>query len=280
MHQRAFYAVVLAACLAGSNGVLIKHMTSLTPGAIAFIRAIVPSAILVLWLTKERPNLLRGNTRKMVGGSVINAGRMYLYLIAFTYTSIGNAVIIFYSWPIFAAIFSVIFLKERISTKQSLLIALAFFGLLLAYSNKSFSFEDKDFVGMLAAIGSAIGYAITVIIFKSESDNYHRNETIFFQNITGAIVFLPFFWINWPVADINHIGFGVGYAFLIGIVVASLFFFGLKYLKASTASSLMYLEVVSSVLFGFLVINEQLSTEMILGGVLIIASSFLLNRVK
>ncbi len=278
MHQKALYAVIFCALLAGSNGLLIKAMSSLNATAMAFLRTAVPATILFFWLLRSKESLFRGATKKMLLASSINAIRMYLYLLSFIYTSIGNAVIILYTWPIFVSILGVFFLKEKIDKKQGLLIALAFIGLIICSSGKQFSFEDTDILGMTTALFSAFGYAITVIIFKSEANNYHRNELIFFQNIVGVFIFLPFFILYYPQAESIDLAIGVFYGFLIGIVIFSLFFFGLKYLKASLASSLMYLEAVSAIILAYFVLGESLSMEMIVGGSMIITSSFLLNR--
>jgi len=233
MKQKALYAVIFCALLAGVNGLLI----------------------------------FRGSTKKMLFASALNALRMYLYLLAFKLTTIGNAVIILYTWPIFVTILGILFLKEHVSKKHILLIAIAFIGLIISSSGKSFSF-----------IASAFGYAVTVIIFKSESKNYHRNEMIFFQNVLGVFIFLPFFMIHYPNIEPLHLATGVFYGFLIGIVIFSLFFFGLKYLDASLASSLMYLEAVSAIILAYVILGESLTGEMIIGGSLIIGSSFLINR--
>jgi len=280
MKQKAIYALIVASVIAGFNGVLIKAMESMTAGSIAFIRASIPNLLLLFWIFKTNTNIFRGNTKKMLAASLLNAARIYFYLMAFIYTSIGNAIILFYSWPIFVSILGIVFLKEKVSRKQILLLFTAFIGLIIAYSGKSFSFEDKDFIGMVAAILASIGYAITVVVFKSESNNYHRNEIIFYQNLAGIFVFLPFFIGNYPVAELGHIGIGFVYATLIGIGVYSLFFYGLKHLKAATASSMMYLEVVSALLISTLLLKESLSISMIVGGTLILISSFLLTNLN
>lgn len=278
MKQKALYAVIFCALLAGVNGLLIKYMTSLPASALAFLRTAVPAIILLIWLLKQEESLFRGSTKKMLFASALNALRMYLYLLAFKLTTIGNAVIILYTWPIFVTILGILFLKEHVSKKHILLIAIAFIGLIISSSGKSFSFENTDLLGMLAAIASAFGYAVTVIIFKSESKNYHRNEMIFFQNVLGVFIFLPFFMIHYPNIEPLHLATGVFYGFLIGIVIFSLFFFGLKYLDASLASSLMYLEAVSAIILAYVILGESLTGEMIIGGSLIIGSSFLINR--
>jgi len=280
MHQKALYAVILCALLAGNNGLLIKYMSSLTATTLAFIRTTVPAVVLVFWLLAYKKNIFRGATRKMLIASLINAFRMYLYLIAFMYTSIGNAVIILYTWPIFVIILGSIFLKEKLTRTQVALIILAFAGLIVSSLGKTFSFEEKDLLGMLAALFSAFGYAITVIIFKSESKNYHRNEIIFFQNILGVFIFLPFFFQHIHTAEMAHIIVAIFYGLLIGLVIFSLFFYSLKYLDASLASSLMYLEAVSAIILAYLVLGETLTKEMVIGGSMIIISSFYLNRLS
>jgi drug/metabolite transporter (DMT)-like permease len=219
----------------------------------------------------------KGNTKKVLIASTINAARMYLYLIAFIYTSIGNAVVLFYTYPLFVAAIETIHFKVKMKRSQTLFLLLAFVGIVITYLGKPFSFESDDFIGMMAAIGASIGYAITVVIFKSETQNYTKDQLIFFQNIVGAFVFLPFI-VTLPEAKIEHLGTGVLYGFLIGIVVFKLFFFGLKHLTAATATSLMYLEVVSAILLGYFILDEKLTWNTLLGGGCIVISSFYISR--
>ena len=277
---KAFLAVILCGVIAGTSGLWIKMMTSMSAASIGFFRTCVPVLFLLPFLWRREESIWRGNNKKMLLTSGINAGRMYLYLVAYIYTSIGNAVVLFYSWPIFAAILGMIYLKERVTIRQIFLLLLAFTGLIIVYSQKSFSWEDRDFIGMLAALGAALTYAITVIIYKSESDRYHRNELIFFQNLLGAIIFAPIFFLQFPTVEIPHIGIGILYGIVIGVIVFGLFFYGLKYLPASRASGLMYMEVVSTIIMGAIFLQESLSPSMLLGGGMIIISSFLLTQMK
>jgi len=275
--NKAIYVLLIAAIIAGVNGLLIKQMSSLNAGSIAWFRATVPLVFLLPVLLDKKDPVFRGNYKKMLLASSVNALRLFFYLIAFIFTSIGNAVVLFYSWPIFVTLISAFYLKERIPKKQVLLLALAFIGLVITYADKSFSFGNDDFVGMLAAVLSALGYAITVIIFKSESQNYNKEQIIIYQNIVGALVFIPFLGAL-PEAQLEHIGIALGYGFLIGIVVFKMFFYGLHYLSASTTSSLMYLEVVSAVLLGYFILHEVLTPNTLIGGALIVTSSFLISR--
>ena len=277
MEKKAIYAVVICALIAGNNGLLIKSMFSLSAGSIAWFRTAIPIFFLLPFLIKDKTFQFKGNNKKMLLASFINAIRMYLYLLAFIYTSIGNAVILFYTYPLFVTAIEYLFFKRKIKSSQILFLILAFIGIVVTYAGKPFSFASSDFIGMLSALGASIGYAITVILFKSQSGNYSQNQLIFYQNLIGAVVFIPFLF-GLENANLPHIGIGVFYSFLIGIVVFKLFFYGLKELTATTATTLMYLEVVSAILLGYFVLDEKLSWNILAGGSLILISSFLISR--
>ena len=251
----------------------------MSTGMIAWFRTVVPVVFLLPAISRKGGLELKGNYRNMFLASFINAGRMFLYLTAYKYTSIGNAVVLFYSYPLFVTAIESLYYKRPILKRQWFFLSLAFTGIVLTYAGKPFSFQSNDFVGMLAALGASIGYAVTVIMFKKETHNYSQNQMVVYQNIAGAILFLPFL-SGFPSAEIGHMGIGLIYGIVIGVVVFKLFFYGLKFLPAATATSLMYLEVVSAILFGYFLLDEKLSWNTYVGGALILTSSFFISRLN
>ncbi|RXG23428.1 DMT family transporter [Leeuwenhoekiella aequorea] len=279
MTKKAIYAVILAACIAGLNGVLIKAMPSLTTGTIGWFRVGVPVLFLLPSLLYNKEIRIKGNRKMLLLATVINAIRLYFYLVAFMYTSIGNAVVLFYVYPLFVTLIETLVYKSPIRKIQVYLMILAFIGIGITYLNKPFSFESNDFIGMLASLLSAVGYASFVCIFKRQTTSYNKKQLLFFQNIGGAVLFAPFLFAMDNVA-IPELGIAVFYAALIGLGVFSLFFFGLKYLNPTTATSLMYLEVISAVLLSYFVLGEQLTWNTYLGGSFILMSSFFISRLN
>ena len=148
------------------------------------------------------------------------------------------------------------------------------------YSNKEISFGSDDFLGTGAMLLSAIIFSITAVIFKKELKYYSETETIFYQNLLGAIVFLPFIFINKPLPTITQIGAASIYAFLFGIVAFLLFFYALKRLKMSHYSLLAYWEVPAALIFSVIFFKEVITLNMIFGGALIIVAGLLLQREK
>ena len=279
MNKKATYLIVFAALIAGTNGILIKHMPSMTVGAIAWFRTAVPVVILLPFLNNKKSWSIKTMNRKMLLISTVNALRLYVYLIAYAYTSIGNAVVLFYTYPIVVLVLEYIILKEKLKMKQLIFILLAFLGILITYIGKPFDFQSNDFLGMMAALAASVGYAFTIVLFKSEIGNYTKNQLVFNQNVIGAILFIPFL-TTIPSAEVEHMGIAIIYGALIGIVVFKLFFYGLKYLPAATATSLMYIEVISAILLGYFILNETLAWNMILGGMMILGSSYFIAKMK
>jgi len=117
-----------------------------------------------------------------------------------------------------------------------------------------------------------------VIIFKKESVRYGHLQIVFFQNLVGAVLFLPFFVMDINLLTLHKASVASLYAFAVGIVGFGLFFFSLKRIKASNASFLAYIEVPSAVLFGVFLFHEVLSWNEILGGAMIIGASLMLKR--
>ncbi len=279
MKLNPYLAIIIAATIGGSSGVFIK-LLELPAGTITFFRMAVPVLVLLGYLRYKGIKLFRGNYRIMMVASVLNASRMFLFFVGYLYTSIGNAVIILFTWPIFGALFSAIFLKEKIPLRTAFLIGLAFLGIVIMYINKEISFGNQDFIGMAAMLFSAIMFSATAVIFKKELVNYSRTETIFYQNLVGSIAFLPFLFAGFPVPSALQAGVASLYGVLIGIVAFLLFFYALRKLKMSHYALFTYWEVIAALFFGVLFFQEAITLNMVIGGGLILATGILLRKQK
>jgi drug/metabolite transporter (DMT)-like permease len=279
MKLNPYLAVIFAATIGGSSGVFIK-LINLPSTSMTFFRVFVPVAILLIYFGWKKVKLFRGNYKIMLIASGLNAARMFLYMVAYRYTSIGNAVILLFTWPIFATIFGAIFLKEKVSKRTALLIGMAFLGIVVMYFNKEINFGSNDFIGMGAMLLSAIIFSITAVIFKKELQNYSEPETIFYQNLVGAIVFLPFIFINRPLPTVTQTSVASVYGLLVGVAAFLLFFYGLKKLKMSHYSLFTYWEIPAALIFSVIFFKEVITLNMIFGGVLIIIAGLLLRREK
>ena len=268
--------ILLAAMIWGTTGVFIKYL-NLPPTTINFFRLAIPAIFLYIFLKAKRVKLWNINTNTIIFISAINAIRLLLYFYAYTLTSIGNALIILYTWPIFASIFGFIILKEKMNLRKVSFLFLAFTGIVVTFSGSSFSLQSKDFIGMGAMLVSAVLYALTIPLFKKELEKCSNYEAVFYQNFIGAFIFLPFFLFSRPWPHFWQFNIAIIYAFLIGIIGFSLFFAGLKRLSTTASSLLTYAEVISGLVFGWIFFRQPITIEMVIGGILILLSSYFIR---
>lgn len=277
MALNPYLEAILAGIIWGSSGIFVKYL-NLPPTTVTFFRLAIPTLILLLFFIIKKIKLFHGNNKLILLASTLNAGRVYLYTVGFTFASIGNAIIVLYTWPVFTTIFGILFLKEKVPKRTFFLLFLALMGTALIYLHKEFSFSDKNFIGMTAMLFSAVIYALTVIIFKKESEKYSKYETIFYQNVIGSIIFIPFIFINKPLPTLPQTSIGIVYGALIGLVGFVFFFSALKKIKASTVSFLSYTEVVSAIILAVIFFQETLTWNMIVGGLFIILATTLIKK--
>ena len=226
IQRKAFLSVFTGAIIAGFSGLFIKHIT-MSATALTFIRCATPTLLLGLWMLASGLTFFRGNYRKMLLASALNAARMYFFFLAYIYTSISLAVIMLFTWPIFVNIMGATFLKEKVSVSQIALLVSAFAGIGIIYLNQELAWDNRDLIGISAALAAAFFYSFSYIIFKTEIQRYHRNEIIFYQNLVGTFIYLPFFLLTpWP--DISNLSLSLIYSVMMGIVIFNFFFFWFK----------------------------------------------------
>ncbi len=279
MNQKPYWAVIIAATMAGASGLFVKFM-EMPATSMSFVRTFLPTVILGGAMMYKNIPFFRGNYKLMLGASTLNALRMYLFFTAFIFSSIGKVVLILFTWPIFVSLFSAIFIKEVITRRTIFLLTLSFSGIVLVYAHEELSLQSSDFIGLSAALGTAMCYAITVVIFKRESGNYTRSEIIFYQNLVGVFVYLPFILFTRPWPSTQDLVLSSSHAIFLGVIGFYFFFYGLRHLNASVASLLAYVEIVSALLLSAFVMKEPISPNMIGGGVLIVVSSLFIRRQK
>ncbi len=270
-----YLRVILAVSIGATAGIWTK-LLHLPATQMSFFRLAVPALIVLLYLkVYKKRTLVRAHARHMVAASALNAVRVLLYFAAYLYTSLGNAVIMLYTWPIFAVLWARVILKEKMTGSMKLLLFLSFAGVAIMYGPQKLSVGNSDLIGMSAMMLSAALYALSAVIFKKYLHEYSDMETVFYQNSVGAVLFFPFLFLH-PFPAGATAGFASLYAFAIGIIGFWLIYSALRKITMVEYGVLSYWEVIGGVLFGMFIFGETLTPHMMFGGALILASGILL----
>jgi drug/metabolite transporter (DMT)-like permease len=273
-------AVLAAAAIGASSGLYIKGL-AFSSFAMSSLRMTVP--FLLAMPSAARHGLLLGKPGmrgKLFVASGLNAFRLFLYILAYKLTTIGNAVVLLYLWPVFALVIDSVRFRRPLSLAKLGVLVLATAGVAVMNLHRGFSLSAQDLAGSAAMILSAFIFAGTNIMFKQAVSVMSEVDTVYFHNAVGGLVFLPFLLSEISSVPLSHVGVGFIYGAVVGLVGFGLFFVGMKRLPMFQYSALSYSEVPIGVLFGVLFASEALVWNQAAGVALIIAGSFLAQKLR
>ena len=145
--------IAVAAILWGSNGVIV-NVVPLTSYGVAFLRLTIGCfALLIGLMASRRLGLLRMRSfrRLSILGLLLALGWVLLFE-SMKRLPISEAVLLNYNAPIFVAMLSPIFLKERLEKATYAAITLASIGVaLIALSHNGFN-SSRDTIGILLGL--------------------------------------------------------------------------------------------------------------------------------
>ena len=275
--NRAILKVIIASTLWGFTGVYVKEADDMPSTCFAFFRTLIPVLILFSLIKIQKKDIFRGAWKWMLTASALNALRTALFFISFNMTTIANAQVTLYSWPVWATILSFFFLGEKITPFQWALLSAAFSGVLIMLSAYGLSFSGHDFQGIAYMALSAFIYSVALTIFKKHQGVYSAEETVFFQNFLSPFIFLPFLIYYAPELSSKQIGIASFFGLMNGTIAFFLFFSALRDLKTATAAQITYLEPFFGLILGYLLYGERLNSTQICGALLILVSTFALS---
>jgi len=122
----ALPAILVGTILGASSGLYIKTLPFSSPGLAGF-RMGVPFLFLLPYVLRRSMSLGPALHRKRIWlGSLLNAVRMILYVLSFKLTTLTNAVVLLYTWPLFALLIQAATARTRLKIREIGLLLTAF----------------------------------------------------------------------------------------------------------------------------------------------------------
>lgn len=207
-------------------------------------------------------------SRGLTGG----AGVFFLFL-SIMKLGIAKGTIISYSYPIFASIMSVLFLKERIGVLKWGAIAISFVGIYLLTGEGTAGITTFGKFGKyeVLAVFGAIFSGISVVSIKRLHETDSTYAIFFAQCVVGLwLMIIP---ANLVPRAIGYFGgillLGIGIFATVGQLLMTE---GYRYLSVTSGSLLSMLVPVLNFFAGVVVFHEHLSLWAIVGSILILTS--------
>lgn len=177
--------LVLAAVLWSLGGLLIK-LIDWNPLAIAGGRSAIAAIVMMIYIRKPTVQL----TKNKVFGALAYTGTLICFVSANKLTTSANAILLQFSAPVWVALFSTWFLKEKITKLDWITIISVMGGMLLFFME---NIGGGHIFGNIIAITSGVFFAAMVIFLKFE-DKGSPVEITLLGNIFVFLVSIPFFF--------------------------------------------------------------------------------------
>lgn len=275
--QGALYAISSGLCygLMGYFGVTLMH-SGLSVFNMLFWRFLIATLFVLILLLPKYKNeykLSRESLKVLVYGIVFYGTGTIAYFMASQHIGTGLSMVIFFSFPAIVMLLNIVFYKTKISMLYCFAFAIIVAGMLCLADKHALSF---NVLGIALALLSAFCYAC--YIFSS--------KRIVLSPLLSTLMVSAGCMTTCLVAAIMdaslHIPTGVYTWFCIismGLVCTALpillLLQALKYISSEKASMLSVLEPVFVVIFGIVLLDEQVTTLQIAGIVVVLSGALM-----
>jgi drug/metabolite transporter (DMT)-like permease len=196
------------------------------------------------------------------------------------YVSSTVASVIVATIPLFSPIAAWYFYKEKLSRTNLFGLVITFFGVSLVVLDTSFNFTASPLGVALEffAVFGAIGYAS---VLKGISHRYNTFTIITYQNLIGAVFFLPF-WLIFEMNDFTQVAFNAKafWAIIKLAIFAStfafiLFTYSVRNMGINKSNTFINVIPICVAVFAYLILGDQLNFHQMIGIAIVISGLFL-----
>ena len=259
---KAYSGIILLAISWGTIPLIIRTSDISSIGLVG-IRTFLGTIFLATLLIRKNFNLKELAKPGLILGPLLAVHWVTMFE-SIELNSIAVGIGLIFSYPLFVLLIE--FLRgNKPRVYQIVLIFLGFFGLynLLDISN------IKSFEGVVYGLISAISLSLIITIGESYSSKLGGLKVAFAQLSVAALILINFtfesrYWLSENIAVSIFLGF-----FLTGLGLMT-YWYVVKIIKPIAVSTISYLEPVTGVVLGAILLNETLTSRQLIGFILVV----------
>lgn len=293
MRVHPIITLLLTVLIWASSFAFIKLVvTDVSPYVLAVLRAVIGAIFLVSIVVLTR------QTKKFIE-DIYSRWKIYFLLgfisiaifdvlqnVGISYTSSSLAGVLLNTNPLFIALLSIIFLKEKITKYRVMGLFTGFIGMCIVVigdEDISVIITSQAFLGNVFILLSAITWAIYSVVNKQILKNTTPLFVATATSVFGAIFLIPIVFVNNIFLSVDALSWLI--IIYLGVVASGLTFFLWSYtlskMEASRASLFLFLIPIISVIIGWIFLDEKVNIYMLFGGILVIFGIFIAeNKLK
>jgi drug/metabolite transporter (DMT)-like permease len=192
-------------------------------------------------------------------------------VLAFSLMPLAGAIAINFSAPLWSALLSVLWLKERAGPARWTALLTGFLGVLIVADPGA----DSLTLGALFALANAVMYGSVTVAVRGMTATESTNTLLMWQMVTIAVIhaFLPLFGFRWPAPLDAAMLFASGIA---NALAQYLWTRALCLAPAAAVSPFYYFLLVWALVIGFLAWGEVPTIGLLAGSAIVVGSGLFL----
>jgi drug/metabolite transporter (DMT)-like permease len=271
---RGILFMIVATILFAAASAASKWLVAIYPvGEVLFLRSLssfIACAVVLLPITGLSVYATRRPLDHIARGLSQSISQLAL-ILAFSLMPLAGAVAINFSAPLFAAVVSIVWLKERAGYVRGSALLIGFFGVLVVTNPGANSLT----LGALFALTNAVMYGTVTVAVRGMTRTESANTLVIWQASVLAFFhsFLLFFGWRSPTPLDAAMLFGTGFINAIGQ------WFWTKALHLAPAPAVTpfyYLMLVWALVIGFAVWGDVPSISLLIGSAIVVATGLFL----
>jgi drug/metabolite transporter (DMT)-like permease len=281
LDKRTLAAIaVTLLCWASAFAGIRASLVAYTPGQVALLRFLVASAVLTVYAAIARMPLPKKQDLSAIailGFLGITAYHLLLNYGEVTVTA-GAASLLVNTAPIFTALLAIAFLKERLSLRRWVGIAVSFTGVVLITGGEAKGLS-VDW-GALLILLSAVCISVWMILQKPYLKKYSPVQLTTYIIWVGTIFLLPFLPSlikAVPTAPLSATIAAVYLGIFPSAIAYATWAYVLAQIPASRAATLLYFVPVLAIIVAWVWLQEVPTVLSLIGGAIVLSGIVLVN---
>ncbi len=277
--RKARLQLIFTMLLFGTIGTLSRYI-DMPSSVIALGRAFFSVLTIILILALRRQKLDWNDIKRNIGwltlSSVFMCCNWVCQFEAFKYTTIAVSTLCYYMQPVFYILAAAIVIKEKLSPRKLVCVAVAFCGMIFVSGVLQTGFHISELKGVLFGIAGGFFYAMVVLINKYMKDISPVNTTIM-QMALVSLIMLPYSAATGGLVAARVTTVGIICLIVLGAlhtgIAYIIYFDAVNKLSAQTVGILSYIDPVEAVLLSAFFLKEPLTIWTIIGAVMILGAT-------
>jgi drug/metabolite transporter (DMT)-like permease len=271
---RAIIFMVIATFLFAGASALTKWQVAIYPvGEVMFLRSFssLISCAAIMLPVAGFSVLATGRPRDHVARGLSQSISQTCLVLAFSLMPLAGAIAINFSSPLFAALVSIVWLKERASFARWSALIIGFAGVLIVTNPGANSLT----LGALFALTNAVMYGTVTVAVRGMTRTESANTLVIWQLITITFFhsFLLLFGWRSPTPVDAAMLFGTGFTNAVGQWFWTQ---ALHRAPATAVTPFYYLMLVWALVFGFVIWGDVPTVGLLVGSAIVVASGLFL----